>query len=162
MAAWIQSLRFILPRIEPGIPEAAFSLGENRPFVVRGGRGNELENKTAVRDGGRLMHGTPQYRNSAAALGDLGLSNFLLGNYDKSIQYLTEAATTQPDYVRSRQRLVASLEAAGRPGEARTELEELKKIQPTLSLDYINTTYPFESDGDRERFINALRRAGLK
>jgi TolB-like protein len=104
----------------------------------------------------------PQYRNSAAALGDLGLSNFLLGNYDKSIQYLTEAATTQPDYVRSRQRLVASLEAAGRPGEARTELEELKKIQPTLSLDYINTTYPFESDGDRERFINALRRAGLK
>jgi Flp pilus assembly protein TadD len=104
----------------------------------------------------------PQYRNSAAALGDLGLSNFLLGNYDEAIQYLTEAATTQPDYVRSRQRLVASLEAAGRLGEARTELEELKKIQPTLSLDYINTTYPFESDGDRERFVNALRRAGLK
>lgn len=96
-----------------------------------------------------------------AGLGDQGLSNFLLGNYDKSIQYLTEAATTQPDYVRSRQRLVASLEAAGRSDEARTELEELKKIQPTLSLDYINTTYPLKSDADRERFVNALRNAGL-
>ncbi len=104
----------------------------------------------------------PQYRNSAAALGDQGLSNFLLGNYDESIRYLTEAATTQPDYVRSRQRLVASLEAAGRSDEARAELEELKKIQPTLSLDYINTTYPFKSDADRERFVNALRNAGLE
>jgi len=91
-----------------------------------------------------------------------GLSNFLLGNYDESIRYLTEAATTQPDYVRSRQRLVASLEAAGRSDEARAELEELKKIQPTLSLDYINTTYPFKSDADRERFVNALRNAGLE
>jgi TolB-like protein/class 3 adenylate cyclase len=104
----------------------------------------------------------PQYRNSAAALGDLGLSNFLLGNYDESIDYLTEAATTQPDYVRSRQRLVASLAAAGRTDEAREELAALRKIQPTLSLEYINTTYPFEKDGDRERFVGALRSVGLE
>ena len=103
----------------------------------------------------------PQYRNSAAALGDLGLSNFLLGNYDESIQYLTEAATTQPDYVRSRQRLVASLEAAGRSDEARAELAALKSVQPGLSLEYINTTYPFESDEHRERFVSALHSAGL-
>lgn len=104
----------------------------------------------------------PQYRNSAAALGDLGLSNFLLGNFDESIRYLTEAATTQPDYIRARQRLVAALEAAGRSDEARVELETLKNIQPTLSLDYINTTYPFERDTDRKRFVDALRNAGLE
>jgi tetratricopeptide (TPR) repeat protein len=102
----------------------------------------------------------PQYRNSAAALGDLGLSNFLLGNYDESIAYLTEATTTQPDYVRSRQRLVATLEAAGRSDDARAELEELKRIQPALSIEYINTTYPFEKIRDRERFVGALRSAG--
>jgi Flp pilus assembly protein TadD len=104
----------------------------------------------------------PQYRNSAAALGDLGLSNFLLGNYDESIDYLTEAATTQPDYVRSRQRLVASLAATGRTDEAREELAALRKIQPALSLEYINATYPFEKDGDRERFVGALRSVGLE
>jgi tetratricopeptide (TPR) repeat protein len=104
----------------------------------------------------------PQYRNSAAALGDLGLSNFLLGNYDESIGYLKEAATTQPDYVRSRQRLVASFAAAGRLDEARAELAALRKIQPTLSLEYINTTYPFEKDSDRERFVDALRSVGLE
>lgn len=104
----------------------------------------------------------PQYRNSAAALGDLGLSNFLLGNYDESIAYLTEATTTQPDYVRSRQRLVATLEAAGRSDDARAELEELKRIQPALSIEYINTTYPFEKIRDRERFVGALRSAGLE
>ena len=104
----------------------------------------------------------PQYRNSAAALGDLGLSNFLLRNYDESIDYLMEAATTQPDYVRSRQRLVASLAAAGRTDEAREELAALRKIQPTLSLEYINATYPFEKDGDRERFVDALLSVGLE
>ena len=104
----------------------------------------------------------PQYRNSAAVLGDLGLSNFLLGNYDESIQYLTEAATTQPDYVRSRQRLVASLEASGRSKEARAELAALQTVQPSLSLDYINSTYPFEKDEDRERFVSALSKAGLE
>lgn len=104
----------------------------------------------------------PQYRNSAAALGDLGLSNFLLENYDESIRYLTEAATTQPDYVRSRQRLVASLEASGRSDEARAELAALRSLQPSLSLDYINTTYPFARDDHRDRFVSALRNAGLE
>lgn len=104
----------------------------------------------------------PQYRNSAAALGDLGLSNFLLGNYAESIRYLTEAATTQPDYIRSRQRLVASLQAAGFSDEARAELQKLREIQPSLSLEYIHTTYPFENDTDREKFSNALRDAGLE
>jgi len=104
----------------------------------------------------------PQYRNSAAALGDLGLSNFLLGSFDESIRYLSEAATTQPDYIRSRQRLVASLQAAGRSDEARAELQKLREIQPSLSLEYIHTTYPFENDSDHEKFVSALRAAGLE
>ena len=104
----------------------------------------------------------PRYRNGAAALGDLGLSNFLLGNLDEAIRYLTESATTQPDYVRSRQRLVAALQAAGRADEARAELGRLKAIQPTLSLEYIRKTYPFANQRDLERFTGALRDAGLE
>ena len=35
------------------------------------------------------------------------------------------------------------------------------RLQPDLSLDYIDATYPFQSSAERDRFVAALQRAEL-
>jgi len=72
-----------------------------------------------------------------------------------------KAVRLQPGNVRARQRLVAALRVLGRSEEAHTAAAALTRLQPDLSVDYIDTTYPFQMAEDRSRFIEALRRAGL-
>jgi Flp pilus assembly protein TadD len=72
-----------------------------------------------------------------------------------------KAVRLQPSNVRARQRLVVTLSALGRDDEARSAAGELTRMQPDLSVDYINVTYPFEAAADRRRFIDMLRPAGL-
>jgi len=63
--------------------------------------------------------------------------------------------------VRARQRLVATLAAHGLDRDARVAAAELARLQPDLSLDYIDTTYPFQAADEREAFVAAMQRAGL-
>jgi hypothetical protein len=56
---------------------------------------------------------------------------------------------------------IAALSVLGRSEEAHTAAAALTRLQPDLSVDYIDTTYPFQMAEDRSRFIEALRSAGL-
>jgi hypothetical protein len=35
------------------------------------------------------------------------------------------------------------------------------ELQPDLAIEYIDTTYPFQTAEDRHHFVGALQRAGL-
>ena len=60
--------------------------------------------------------------------------------------------------MRARQRLVAALSTLGRSEEAHTAAAELDRLQHDLNVDYINTTYPFQTqriDLDLSRLCGA-------
>lgn len=103
----------------------------------------------------------PRYRFASLALADEALCQFLLGDMEAARASAQKAVRTQPSNVRARQRLVATLAALGQEAEARREAAELARLQPDLSLDYIDTTYPFQRTNERARFVEALRQAGL-
>ena len=103
----------------------------------------------------------PHYRNAAAAISDLALSNLLIGNLEEAIDWAKKAASSHPSYVRGRQRLVAALAAAGRRKEARRELEELVQLQPDFSISYMRSTYPFKKPEHLAILIDGLIAAGL-
>jgi hypothetical protein len=63
--------------------------------------------------------------------------------------------------VRARQRLVGTLSSVGRDAEAPSAATELTRLQPDLSVEYVDVTYPFQVTADRDRFVDLLRRAGL-
>jgi hypothetical protein len=67
----------------------------------------------------------------------------------------------QPANVRARQRLVVALSSLGLDTEARVAAAELTRMQPDLTLDYVDTTYPFQSGVERDSFVAAMQRAGL-
>jgi hypothetical protein len=45
---------------------------------------------------------------------------------------------------------------------AATALEELRRAQPNVSLGWIAEQMPFKRDIDRDHYVGAFRRAGLK
>jgi hypothetical protein len=58
--------------------------------------------------------------------------------------------------------LASSLEMAGREEEARSAAREALRINPAFSLERLAKTSPHKERAVVERFIEALRRAGLK
>ena len=108
-----------------------------------------------------LLRLDPRYRFTSLALADQALCRFLLGELEQARVDAEKAVRLQPANVRARQRLVAVLAELGHSEAARQAASELLELQPEFNRDYIETTYPFQSAEERERFIGALRAAGL-
>ena len=108
-----------------------------------------------------LLRLDPRYRFASLALADQALCRFLLGELEAARVDAEKAVRIQPTNVRARQRLVAVLAELGDTEAARQAASELLSLQPEFNRDYIETTYPFQSAEERERFIRALRSAGL-
>ncbi len=103
----------------------------------------------------------PRYRFRSLAIADQSLCHLLLGNLDEAISTAEKAVRTQPGNVRARQRLVAALSLRGLDDRARAAAIELSRLQPALDIAYIDDTYPFMLSDERDRFVGALRAAGL-
>jgi hypothetical protein len=58
--------------------------------------------------------------------------------------------------------LTAAAAMAGQDDVATAALEALRRAQPTISLAWIESRIPFEHAAEREHYLSALRRAGLK
>jgi adenylate cyclase len=93
----------------------------------------------------------------------LGFSYLVMGQYEEAIAAFKKAIDLWPDFLSSRIGLTASYSLAGRMEEARAEATEVLRINPKTSLESIGKYgwYNFQK-ADKERFINALRKAGLK
>ena len=103
----------------------------------------------------------PRYRFGSLAVADQSLCHFLSGNLEQAIVTAERAVRMQPANVRARQRLVAALQAEGLADRAKVAAKELARMQPTFDIAYVDDTYPFMLPDQRNRFIDALREAGL-
>jgi tetratricopeptide (TPR) repeat protein len=103
-----------------------------------------------------LRHGP---RDSAA----LGMSYFMLEQYDQAIAEFKKSINLWPDNWRAHVWLAAAYSLAGRIEDARLEAAEVLRINPKSSLEDIARNGYFNCKrADTERFINALQKAGLK
>ncbi|MFQ5927965.1 MAG: adenylate/guanylate cyclase domain-containing protein, partial [Terriglobia bacterium] len=102
----------------------------------------------------------PRYRFKSAALADLALSRFLIGDFEQAVESAKAAIQVQPGNIRAHQRLAATLGHLGREEEARAALEELLRLQPDFSRTFLDVTYPFKDPTHRELFLDGLHKAG--
>jgi hypothetical protein len=58
--------------------------------------------------------------------------------------------------------LAATLMLAGREDEARKQAAELLRIDPKFSLERFAKTLTYKNQAEIDRYIGALRKAGLK
>ena len=81
--------------------------------------------------------------------------------YEKAIVAYKKALhfrpTSEPYYIV----LTATYSLLGREEEARTAAAEVIKLNPKFSIDRIAKRLPFKDKEYTERYVNALRKAGL-
>jgi len=92
---------------------------------------------------------------------NLSMAYIGAGRYGEAIAAGKKAVTCQPDDFLSHAILSAAYSFAGREEEARSSAAEVLRIYPKYHLKYIAKILPYKNKGDLERFIGALRKAGL-
>lgn len=88
----------------------------------------------------------------------LSLAYYLVGRHEDGIEILK---SIEGSVLNSRTFGIANLVALGRLEEARAEAQFVAKETPAFDLDRLLDGLPFRAAEDRERFGDALRRAGL-
>ena len=75
---------------------------------------------------------------------------------------LQESPHPQPRSLPAHQFLAAIYSELGREEEARAEAAEVLRISPNFSLEVLRQRLPYKDPADLERFLDGLRKAGLK
>jgi TolB-like protein len=95
--------------------------------------------------------------------GILGLfTHYLTGNYKESMRLSQEAVRQRADYVGAYRVLMAAAAMAGEIEVAKAALQELRRLQPNISLQWIAENIPIKRDIEREHYLEGFRRAGLE
>ena len=68
----------------------------------------------------------------------------------------------KPDSLYARLELAAVYSLSGRDEEARAEGTEVLRMNPRFSLEELGKRLTHKNQEDKERYIGALRKAGLK
>ena len=93
----------------------------------------------------------------------LGRSYFMTSQYDKAIETFKKAVHVSPDYLVAHAFLAACYSSLDRQAEAAAEAGEVLRINPKFDLEsYAKTSLPYKNKGDIDRYVAALRKAGLK
>jgi len=91
----------------------------------------------------------------------LGQSYFALERYEDAIRVLKRGIQYNPGATPLHYWLAASYAQAGRTDDARWEIGEAQNLNPAITLRSLRESLPFQRDSDRERFLGALRKAGM-
>ncbi len=92
----------------------------------------------------------------------LGLSFAWTGQYEKAVTWGEKAVHKGPNSFFTRMMMVVIYSLSGREEEARTEAVEVLRLKPKFTLAKFEKKLTYKRKTDRERFLNALRKAGLK
>jgi len=96
----------------------------------------------------------------AICSGVVAQAEYTGGNYYEAMRLAREAIRQRTDFVGGHRVFTAAAAMAGEMELAKASLEELRRVQPNLSLAWFAEHSPMRPD-QREHFLEALRRAGL-
>jgi len=114
------------------------------------------------REARRALQLSPRDPFAAIYCGVAAYSQFIGKNYDEAIQFCREALRQRSDFVGGYRVLTAASGMAGYHDIAAAALEQLRRVQPEISLKWIAARMPIRNDADREHYLEGFRRAGLE
>jgi TolB-like protein/cytochrome c-type biogenesis protein CcmH/NrfG len=115
----------------------------------------------ALKAAERALRLSPSDPFSGIYYGIAAYAQFLGGKYEEAMRLAREALRQRGDFVGAHRVLTAAAGMAGRADIAAPALQELRRAQPNISLDWIAEHMPIKLDVDREHYLEGFRRAGL-
>jgi TolB-like protein/cytochrome c-type biogenesis protein CcmH/NrfG len=140
-------------RLNPGFSPARGLYGVALTYCGRWEEGD-----LAARHALRL---SPRDPFAAVYCGVAAYAQFVGGNYEEAIRMSREALRQRGDFVGAHRVLTAAAAMAGMNQVAEAALQELRRVQPNISLSWLANQMPFKRDVDRECYLEGFRRAGL-
>jgi TolB-like protein len=110
----------------------------------------------------RALRSSPRDPFSAIYNGIAAYAQFIGRNYDEAMRLSREALRQRSDFVGGHRVLTAAAGMAGQAEMATAALQELRRTQPNISLDWIATQMPIMQGAEMQHYLEGLRRAGLK
>ncbi|MEJ2070498.1 MAG: tetratricopeptide repeat protein [Syntrophobacterales bacterium] len=138
--------------LNPNSATARFYLGKTLYFA-----GREQESIPEYKKAMRLNPLPP-----SAYAWSLGISYARTGQYEEAITWCEKAVRQEPNDLLAHIIMTVVYSWSGREEKARAEAAEVLRIQPKFSLEKFGKKLSYKKEEGRERFINALRKAGLK
>ncbi len=92
----------------------------------------------------------------------LGNAYRVAERYEEALAPLKKVLTLNPNFGAAHITLAACYAELGRLEEARAEMAEALRLNPNYSLESMWQRLPYKDPADLERFIDGLRKAGLK
>jgi len=135
-----------------------FSLAQGYYGLALSYCGRWQEGEQAVR---RALRLSPHDPLAAVYCGIASYTQFVGRNYDEAMRLSREAIRQRADFVGAHRVLTASAGMSGRADVAQAALQELRRVQPNISLAWIAEHMPIQHDADREHYLDGFRRAGL-
>jgi adenylate cyclase len=108
----------------------------------------------------KAMRLNPRY--PASYLNSLGVAHRMMGRYEEAIDALKKAIIRIPNLLPARTQLAAAYSELGREEEARAEVAEVLRLNPYFSIEGLRQRVPYKDPAELERYLDALRKAGLK
>jgi tetratricopeptide (TPR) repeat protein len=93
---------------------------------------------------------------------NLGLAYSSTGRYEEAIAALRKALSRTPNDLITHANLTSAYSWAGRHEEARAQAMEVLRINPSFSIEQRAKVLPYKNQTDLERYLEGLRKAGLK
>jgi TolB-like protein/cytochrome c-type biogenesis protein CcmH/NrfG len=157
----------IARRFEDSLAEFNVALRHNPSFSLAQGYyglalaycGRWQEGEQAVR---RALGLSPHDPLAAVYCGIASYTRFVGRDYDEAMRLAREAIRQRADFVGAHRVLTASAGMSGRNDTAQAALQELRRVQPNVSLAWIAEHMPIQHAADREHYLDGFRRAGLK
>jgi tetratricopeptide (TPR) repeat protein len=112
----------------------------------------------------RALRLSPRDPLSAIYNGAAAYAEFVGRNYDEAMRLARDAIRQRFDFVGAHRMLTAAAAMAGETEVAKAALQELRRVQPDISLAWMAShlnRLPIKAEGEREHYLEAFRRAGL-
>jgi len=92
----------------------------------------------------------------------LGFSYRTAGRYEEALAPLKKVLTLNPNFAPAHINLAICYAELDRLEEARAEVAEVQRLVPNFPLEVFKSLLPYKDPADIERFLAALRKAGMK
>ena len=109
----------------------------------------------------RALRLSPRDPYSAVYNGIAAYARFLGGDFEEAMRLARDALRERADFVGAHRVLTAAAGMAGQLEIAAAALQELRRAQPNISLEWIASSMPIKEAADCERYLEGFRRAGL-
>lgn len=115
--------------------------------------------KEALTNMKKAMRLNPHYPFGYVAI--LGQINFNLHNYPEAIKNFEEVLRRNPEVQETKLWLAATYAHVGKIDDAKWEIEQIRIVDPTLSIERVEKVIPLKDPGQLKHLINGLQKAGL-